>query len=304
MLICNKCSSIIGAGNKFCGKCGETVNQIINLNTENSTAEKINFVVIPTWRIIFFGILSFGFYSIYWFTKNFKAISKERKLRGEPISPVFWGIFNNLGSSILFKEIDILNRKKYGKGLVLSPISLGVTYFIMVLFLTPLVSIFVILILQKVFKKYSKDQLCTFSELKFSWKEIAVTILGIIIMIISVVYNLSQETILTPSEKSELIIEAVQEIKSSTSLPSQLDEFTLLTDVSAHNDSIRYNYTLSGIDTDNLSNSYLKELLVPDLCANPKTKLVLNQDIGMEYSYLIKDSTQNYFVSITKADCL
>lgn len=133
-------------------------------------------------------------------------------------------------------------------------------------------------------------------------------IISVVVFLLAfgVVRYLTQETI-SPSNnytKAELITETVKEVKSSMTLPSRLDEATLLTDVTAQPNAIRYHYTLSGIDTDSLSNSYLKDFLAPDLCATPKTKSLLDQDIGMEYSYVVEGSSQSYFVSFTKTDCL
>lgn len=134
----------------------------------------------------------------------------------------------------------------------------------------------------------------------------AVISVAVFILAFGVVRYLTQKTF-SPSNnysKAELITETVKEVKSSTTLPSRLDEVTLLTDVTAQPNAIRYHYTLSGIDTDSLSNSYLKEFLAPGLCATPETKSLLEQDIGMEYSYVVEGSSQSYFVSFNKTDCL
>lgn len=130
--------------------------------------------------------------------------------------------------------------------------------------------------------------------------------LVVFLLAFGVIKYLTQETI-SPSNnysKAELITKTVKEAKSSMALPSRIDEATLLTDITAQSNAIRYHYTLSGIDTDSLSNSYLKDFLAPDLCATPETKSLLDQDIGMEYSYIVEGSSQSYFVSFTKADCL
>ena len=134
-----------------------------------------------------------------------------------------------------------------------------------------------------------------------------ISIIVFILAFVGVRY-LTQETI-SPStnsnySKSELITETVREVKASMTLPAQIDEATTLVDVTAQPNAIRYHYTLSGVDTSSLSNSYLKSYLGPDLCKNQDTRNLLDQDIGMEYSYIVENSTQTYFVSFTKADCL
>jgi len=146
---------------------------------------------------------------------------------------------------------------------------------------------------------------------KKSWLGGAVTIVVFILAFVVFRY-LTQEAISpspnlsnqTGTERAELIADTVREIKSQTALPSKFDEVTVWNDVTAQPNAIRYHYTLVGADTSNLSNSYLKSYLGPSLCSNQDTRYILDQGIGMEYSYAIQDSTQSYFVSFTKADCL
>ncbi len=107
----------------------------------------------------------------------------------------------------------------------------------------------------------------------------------------------------TGSERADLIADTVKEIKSTTALPTQLDEVTVWNDITAQPDAIRYHYMLVGADTDSLSNSYLKSYLGASLCSNRDTKYILDQGISMEYSYAVQGSTLSYFVSFTKADC-
>jgi len=132
--------------------------------------------------------------------------------------------------------------------------------------------------------------------------------IGIIVFILAfvVVRYLTQEAI-SPSNNSisraDLINQAVSEVKSQMTIPSKIDEITTLTNVTAESGAIRYHYTLTGADTSNLSNSYLKNYLGQSICSNSDTKNLLNQDINMEYSYIISETGQNYFVTFNKADC-
>lgn len=106
------------------------------------------------------------------------------------------------------------------------------------------------------------------------------------------------------TSRSELIVDIVREVKSTIALPTQFDEVTIWNDVTAQPNAIRYHYTLIGADTSNLSNSYFESYLSPILCSNQDTRHILDQDINMEYSYVVQGSAQSYFVSFTKADCL
>lgn len=136
-------------------------------------------------------------------------------------------------------------------------------------------------------------------------------LLGIISVIVSILAigvgrYLTQETF-SPStsttSKSELINEAVRKVKSSMTIPSKLDEVTTITNVTAQPGAIRYHYTLTGADTSNISNTYLINFLAQSICQNSDAKNLLNQDINMEYSYIVSETGQNYFVTFNKADC-
>jgi hypothetical protein len=105
------------------------------------------------------------------------------------------------------------------------------------------------------------------------------------------------------TSKTELINQAVQEVKAQLPLPDKLDEVTTMVDVTAEPSAIRYHYVLSGVDTSEITNELLKNSLGPNVCQDKDTKNLLYQDINLEYSYSVENSTQKYFVSFTKTDC-
>lgn len=105
------------------------------------------------------------------------------------------------------------------------------------------------------------------------------------------------------TSKVELINQAVKEVKAQIPLPYKLDQVTTMVDVTAEPGAIRYHYILSGVDTSKITNDLLKNSLGAGICQNKDTKNLLNQDINMEYSYSVENSTQKYFVSFTKTDC-
>lgn len=107
----------------------------------------------------------------------------------------------------------------------------------------------------------------------------------------------------TPS-KQEIIHQAVQYAKSNTTIPQKLDEVTTLTGIEEVTGAIHYDYVLHDIDESQVSNSVLKNILVPSVCKTPETKSILDKDIRMEYSYQVQNSATNYFVSLSKSDCL
>ena len=85
--------------------------------------------------------------------------------------------------------------------------------------------------------------------------------------------------------------------------PSQLDDVTQLVDITAQTSAIRYHYILTEVNTENLSNSYLKEYLSTSICQDNDIKSFLNQGINMEFSYIVEDSTEKYFIILNKEDC-
>lgn len=101
----------------------------------------------------------------------------------------------------------------------------------------------------------------------------------------------------------EYIDEVVVEIKKELTIPSKLDEVTELANITSEPGAIRYHYILSGVDSSQFSDESLKKYLVSSICKNTDTMNVINQNIKMEYSYIL-DGMPKYFVSIGKNDCL
>ena len=146
------------------------------------------------------------------------------------------------------------------------------------------------------------------SEPKKAKKSTLVSVISVVVFLLAIGVGkyLTQGTF-SPStsntSKVDLINQAVSEVKSKMTIPSKLDEVTTLTDVTAEPGAIRYHYTLTGADTSNLSNAYLKNYLGKSICNNSDTKNLLNQDINMEYSYVVSEKAENYFITFNKADC-
>lgn len=110
------------------------------------------------------------------------------------------------------------------------------------------------------------------------------------------VFHSSASTDLTTPQSINKI---VTEMKTKITLPSKIDEVTTLVDVTAEPSAIRYHYVIEGADT-----SSLKDLVLPKVCQTKETKEgVLDKGVGMQYSYLVKETGVNYYVSLTKSDC-
>lgn len=129
----------------------------------------------------------------------------------------------------------------------------------------------------------------------------------VFILAIGVSKYIAQEAF--PSSSVDLttpksINEIVTSIKAKTVLPNKLDEVTTLVDVTAEPSAIRYHYVIEGADTSALSNSAFRDLLLPKLCENPDTrKGLLDKNVGMQYSYIVKETGESYYVAVTKNDC-
>ena len=109
----------------------------------------------------------------------------------------------------------------------------------------------------------------------------------------------------TSKTNEELIQQTVKEFKEEIELPSQIDELTMLTDIIAQENAIRYQYTISSqADTSVLSNDVIKDSLVEDICKNNNLVNLLKKGIDLEYSYKVENSEQTYFVTFEYADCL
>ncbi len=115
--------------------------------------------------------------------------------------------------------------------------------------------------------------------------------------------SLNDGIFIDQTSKTSLISSTVEGVKSQLKIPSQLDDVTTITDVTAQPNAIRYHYVLSNIDSDKISKDFLKNYLSTSICENNDTKNLLNMDINMEYSYTVKETNQNYFFTFNKADC-
>ena len=132
---------------------------------------------------------------------------------------------------------------------------------------------------------------------KIQWLPIIICV-GVVAIAIFVVSS-------TSKTNEELIQQTVKEFKEEIELPSQIDELTILTDVTAQENAIRYQYTVSSqTDTSVLSNDIIKDSLVENICKNNDFVDLLKKGIDLEYSYKVENSEQTYFVTFKYADCL
>lgn len=103
---------------------------------------------------------------------------------------------------------------------------------------------------------------------------------------------------------TEIINNAVKQIKDSKPLPYKIDAVTTAVDITAEQNAVRYHYLISDFDTSNLTDDFLKKDLLSSVCNNEGGKVVLNKGINIEFSYTVKNSPETFFISITREDCL
>lgn len=96
--------------------------------------------------------------------------------------------------------------------------------------------------------------------------------------------------------------QAVQQAKSSLTLPSQVDSITTLDDITSSGNVIQYHYTLHNADTSSLSDEALKNSTKPTVCANKSTVSLLSKGVDLQYLYLASGSEQ-YSFTLKQSDC-
>ncbi|HTN56927.1 MAG TPA: hypothetical protein VL043_01535 [Protaetiibacter sp.] len=108
---------------------------------------------------------------------------------------------------------------------------------------------------------------------------------------------------LSGPSKQMLIEKGVEEALDTFDPPRQIDEVTVLTDVTAEHDAIHYHYTLVDVDPSVVTQEVLEGVVLPGLCSTKETRQVLDQDIAMKYTYTVESTGDVYAMEFTKSDC-
>lgn len=321
---CKHCDNKLVSDAKFCNKCGKPVEakrpKVDIKKIKKSLENTGKFVYAIGWITI---IINPGIYLWSVLDKNFAesglpAIDLSGTFLMIVVAIIFI-IFGNRIRGLVDKNIKLYLQILLGFSILLLVLALstggrvGILFFLVVAYLiSSLVSIY------KAMKVEEFTATLTSPKYKLDKKGwIIFAVVAVVIFFVTVGIDLStqensdyllennstQTQNSNSNSKADIISETVKKIKAEMSLPNQIDETTLLVDITAEPNAIRYQYVISGIDTSQLSNSYLKSFLGSSICENADTKNLLNYGINMEYSYTVKSSTQKYFVSFTKNDC-
>lgn len=307
-MYCSNCDTKILKDGKFCSSCGDKVlfNKESNIekkdessnkikeNINNKNGEKAEFAIIPITRLIIFSILSFGFYSVYWFALNFNAIENRRKKRNKKTRSAIWGLLNNVTSDILFRELYLIKKENTGKGFKVNPSVLAFFYFMLMvfgayIFLTPFVFIFTAIYFQKEAKKYSKYKIY-----KLNWREFAVVGFAIIVFFISY-HNEKENITYVDFEARRIIAESVREINRD--LPEMIDSETRL-DIALllgpRLDELNYKYTLINTNREDLEfgviNQTMRSDLIDFVCNSGDMKILRDNNYNVRYNYYDKNN--------------
>lgn len=103
--------------------------------------------------------------------------------------------------------------------------------------------------------------------------------------------------------KQAQIEAAVEQALAQYDPPRQLDEVTIITDVTAEPGAIRYSYSLVDVDPALVTAEVLEGIVGPGLCAQAATRGMLDQDIAMRYTYLLESTGDTYDLEFTKEYC-
>ncbi|MBI2444501.1 MAG: zinc-ribbon domain-containing protein [Candidatus Magasanikbacteria bacterium] len=331
---CIHCGNRLPSDAKFCNKCGKPIESVKEIN-----AEHVEYFSISLLRLAVLSVLTLGIYDVYWFYKNWDAIKKQE---GKKISPLARAIFAVFYCHDLFKRVA-LSAKNHGYVkkisysfwattyiiLIIAGTAMGqvardnpdfkslasdypslVIYFSVFQFIIILSSFIPLLPIQKVIN-FNNDSIAQIHQRKkFSIGEAILIVLGIVFfgsIILSTYSSLARfntNNIVQVHSKKDFINKSVASVKTNLNLPYRVDEATTLVNITAESNAIRYHYVISGIDTSDFSNAYLKDYLRPTVCQNKDIKNILDQDINIEHSYFVEDTRENYFISFAKADCL
>lgn len=307
---CKYCANKLAEDAKFCNKCGKSV---VAVGPGAVDIEKIKKSLINTGNSVYAVgwitiVLNVGVYLWSVLDKNFaEARLPAGDLSGTFLMVAAASIFIILGNRIrrlVDIKIKLYLQVLLGLSLfllawvILSGGSVGILFILVVAYLVSSLTT-----IRKAMKVQEFTSKLTSPKYIFDKKGWIIFIVAVaIIFIVTIRIDLLRlET--GGYSKGELITETVKEVKTSLELPSRVDETTTLVDVTAEPSAIRYHYVISGLDVSDLKNEDFEDILAPSICQDSDTKYLLDLGINMEYSYLVQETSQKYFVSVTKTDC-
>lgn len=136
---------------------------------------------------------------------------------------------------------------------------------------------------------------------KVAWSILLSVIVVVIALVVSAIASSNSPT--QESAAASLADNAVQQFKSSSTLPQKVDDITTLTDITAAGSALQYHYQIEGADVSNLSDEVLYRNIQPNVCSNTDTRKILDAGVMMQYLYTVADTNQYYTVNVQSSDC-
>jgi predicted nucleic acid-binding Zn ribbon protein len=125
---CAFCKTNIPADSILCDRCAE------NLNKRKQATQPQKFSNIqPVWHLILLSVLSFGFYNIYWFYRNWKQLKTHKNLDLSPGWRTLGLFVPLLGLLFIYEQFQDIKKfsEKAGVGMTFSPGSMLLAYMIL-----------------------------------------------------------------------------------------------------------------------------------------------------------------------------
>lgn len=193
---CSKCAEKVEPDDTFCPKCGNRVSHSLSeseIHKEDKSKKSKSsdgYYAISNTKLVMLSVLTFGLYEIYWFYKQWQFVKKAKDLK---VTPWARGLFAPLFAYPLFKHIFELAREAGQKN---NPSAgwLALAYFILASmgrlpdwgWIISFGSVLPLFPAQNRInllwsKKHPDDAVST----TFTWKEVAVMIIGGIILLLA-----------------------------------------------------------------------------------------------------------------------
>ncbi|KKQ78458.1 MAG: hypothetical protein UT02_C0066G0006 [Parcubacteria group bacterium GW2011_GWC2_38_7] len=306
--------------------------------TDNSNVDLFS---VSLKRLVILSILTLGVYEFYWFYKNWQAIKKHDQSSlwaiGRAILSIFYSyslfkrifeiskkhdikskfpatllavvyivvvVLGNVFIRFWNSDTNIIELLNAPRTVEIALIVLQYIFLfgtvVPLLFVQKVINAYVV----KEFPNPKPKELFNSGELVMMiiWGAFWLAIGGV--FIVGLVFkNIDLNKPMDNVTKENYIIGIVAGIKEVMPLPDTSDQWTTITDVTAEPSAIRYHYVISGLDSNLLTEEFLKRVLLADACADQGFVEILDEGINMEYSYTIAETDQKLLISVTSADC-
>lgn len=322
---CINCNKKLSSSAKFCDGCGKA---IVENKKPKTKVDKLKKNIINTGNSIYaIGwitiILNLGIWFWSILDKNFYETGLPQiDLVGVYIMVVASTIFIILGKRI--KKLEDKNIKNYLKinlliclllfvWIVITGGRIGLLFFLITIYLiSSLVSIKKLLKNEEFSSKLKTPKYILDKKGWIIFILSTIVLFFVIIKINTLIYynntpngnTYYTEDVNQTLTKADYINEAVMEVKKEMAFPIEMDSVTIMSDMMAMPNAIRYVYILHDFDTSELTNQSFRDLILPDLCKSEDMLALMKQDINVEYLYTVKNTKQTFLISFNIKDCL